>query len=107
MPQPIDHNTEVARAAAVERIQQVADRASLAAQRIAAEHAEREQVDAETRVKDTQETENPELDGDGRRRTPYSKRKGKRKKSDQSEWSAGEEPVIDDDSDRHRLDVSI
>jgi hypothetical protein len=111
MPQPVDLQTEIARITATERIQQVADRASLAAQQRAAIAMEETRVSVETQVQQTDETENEEVDENGRRKNPFMGRRRKRAKGEgavpQSKTKAGELRVIPEGTDEHRLDVTI
>ncbi len=106
MPQPIDFSTELARMSAVERIQQVTDRLSLAAQQRSTTEVQEQRVASETQVQQTQpqsEEVNPEL----RRRNPYAGRR--RRKGAGKE---GTQPVPNDEpplppEESHRLDISI
>lgn len=105
MPQPVDLQTEMARIAAAERIQQIADRMSLAAQQRLAQEAEKTRVADETQVHQTVETENPEVDAEGRRKNPFAGRRKGRGPAD-SEEHGNERRVSSDDEGRH-FDVSI
>jgi len=113
MPQPIDINTELTRSTAVQRMQELADRASLAAQHRHAQDAEREQVDAETRVQQAPESEqHAAISGSGSGSQRGKQRRGSRKHEDaaseQAEpQSAGALAIIPDESDRHNLDVTV
>lgn len=114
MPQPIDMQTEFARTVMADRVQNAMDRASLAAQQRALTEADEERLDAETQVQETKETENRQLDADGRRRNPYvgRRRRGKGEDEDREDSpkvsdAARDRPVIADDQDMHGLDVSI
>ena len=92
----------------MERIQQIADRTSLAAQQNAAELAEQQRLKAEGRVQDPQEVEDPELDADAENANADHEKKKREKKDDEDHsHGAGDEPVIDDGSEPHRLDVTI
>jgi hypothetical protein len=86
MPQPVDLQTEMARVAAAERIQQIADRLSLAAQQRLAESAEEERLREETQVRQSNESEHRNIERDGRRRNPFSGRR--RSKRDEAEGSS-------------------
>ncbi len=77
MPQPIDLQTETARIAAAERVQQVMDRASLAAQQRLAAQVEANRVAVETSVQQTPHAQSEQVDAQGRRRNP-DQRKRKR-----------------------------
>ena len=115
MPQPIDPNTELGRITAAERIQQVADRASLAAQARLTEDANTTRVNSERQVHET-EQKSQEVDEELRRRTPYvGKRRKKKKDAHDPETNAaartfytpGEGAEIVDDPDNHNLDLSV
>ncbi len=111
MPQPVDLQTELARVTAAERIQQTADRASLAAQQRVANDMEESRVSVETQVQQTDETENEQVDANGRRRNPYVGRRKKGKKGDGAEHEtkpkAGDLRVIAEGTEEHKLDVTI
>lgn len=111
MPQPIDPMTELGRVTATERIQQIADRASLAAQSRSAALVAHDQLMAESQVGEMEEKKE-EVDRDLRRRNPYM---GRRKKkgatgvpdAQHTFYNAEEKPEIVDDPDDHALDVTI
>ncbi len=112
MPQPIDPHTELGRMTAAERIQQIADRASLAAQSRVAEGAADQREAAESQVQQAfQKSE--EVERELRRRTPFVGRKKKRKdhpeESDAQHtfYSADEHAEVAEDPDDHDLDVTI
>ncbi len=115
MPQPIDPNTELMRVTAVERIQQIMDRASLAGQAHQRALAEEEQVAMETYVQHLNQ-KGKEVDDERRRRTPYlGKRKHKSQKdgrddlSDEAHvfYTASEGKEIAEDPNDHELDIEI
>jgi hypothetical protein len=114
MPQPIDPQTELGRATAAERIQQIADRASLAAQARASAELANARASAETQVHRTAK-KNDEVDRELRRRTPFVGRrrnpKGKNGEPEDSRtrhfYNAAEKEVVADDLDAHRLDIEI
>ena len=110
MPQPIDLQTEMARVNAVERIQQVAGRVSLAGQQRVEAELLKQGLQAETQVQQTRpkgEQVEPEL----RRRNPFAGRRrrqpGRRqapedpvpKKATPREAEPGGEP--------HQLDITV
>lgn len=114
MPQPIDPHTELARATAAERIQQIADRVSLAAQaRVAAEVANA-RVNAEQQVREA-EQKRAEVERELRRRNPFQGRRRRREPGDGETgderqrifYTAAEKPVIADDDSAHHFDVEI
>ncbi len=108
MPQPIDMQTEFARTMMAERVQNAMDRASLAAQQRALTEADEDRVEAETQVQETQETENPEVDADGRRRNPRVARRKKGKGVDEDqEDSPTVSGTTGDGPETHGLDVSV
>jgi len=115
MPQPIDPSTEVLRITAAERIQQIADRTSLAAQARAADQAVANRAQSEGQVTGTQQ-KSEQVEKELRRRNPYQ---GRRKRKDQDEaeqeqqqaarvfYTADEKKEIVDDNGEHGLDVTI
>lgn len=114
MPQPIDPQTEIGRATAAERIQQIADRTSLAAQaRLSADAAE-SRVAAETQVRQPMQ-KNEEVDRELRRRTPYVGRRKRGKGDGQPQgdertrhfYDASERDVLADDPEMRQFDIEI
>lgn len=115
MPQPIDPQTELGRITAAERIQQIADRASLAAQARVASDAANAQAHAESQVRQAM-AKNEEVDRDLQRKAPFVGRRRKRQGDDGSGarddrsrhfYNAAEKDVLADDPDRHGFDVEI
>ena len=110
MPQPVDLQTELARVTAAERIQQIADRASMAAQHRTASELQREQLDHETVVYETHQPESRAVDPESHRQNPFAGRR-RRRKPDQKPESAGdaqlESDELDVDAEQHHIDVSI
>ncbi|HOE67295.1 MAG TPA: hypothetical protein PLO62_12290 [Candidatus Hydrogenedentes bacterium] len=122
MPQPIDPQTETARLSAVDRVQQIMDRASLAAQQRLAAHVESERVIAETVVQQTPQSQSEQVDAEARRRNPYAKRRKQRAPEDSDPdatphgsdneaahmvYNAEERTERLDAEQAHRLDISI
>lgn len=115
MPQPIDMQTELARTTMAERVQDATGRASLAAHQRAMVDADEARVNAETQVQETEEAEYKQVDGEGRRGTPFvgRRKRGKRRKKDRDEsaqifYTADERrDVADDPDEEHRLDVTV
>lgn len=105
MPQPVDMQTELARVSATERIQQIADRASLAAQQRQAIQSEEEREVVETQVQDTQDTHDTEVQADGRRRNPFVGRRKKKKDGEAPHQTYKNPPAGEDEG--QRLDVTI
>lgn len=114
MPQPIDPQTEIGRATAAERIQQIADRVNIAAQARASAEIANARNSAETQVHQAMQ-KNAEVDRELQRRTPYL---GRRKKKEGTPgepednrarhfYNAAEKEVVADDLDAHRLDIEI
>ncbi|NUM55340.1 MAG: hypothetical protein HUU46_16965 [Candidatus Hydrogenedentes bacterium] len=112
MPQPIDANTELARTTAAQRVQEIADRASLASQQRQAQQAHQEQVNAETVVHTPPESaQEPAVTDrregqEGRRRRRREGRKTDSGAGDavHTDHGAGDIEVIPD-SEQHRLDL--
>jgi hypothetical protein len=104
MPQPIDMQTELARVTALDRVQQVIDRVSLAAlQRVAIEEQE-QRVAAETQVQQTH-AKSEEIEPEMRRKNPYRYRR--KQKTD-----AGTEGIVTKDTpphtgEEHQLDITV
>lgn len=82
MPQPIDFQTEMAKATLADRIQSIMTRTSLAAQQRQAAELNQVRMQAESQVQDMEQPENPEVDGEGRRKNPFSGRRQKRDNPD-------------------------
>ena len=101
MPQPIDLQTEAARVTLADRIQQISDRMSLLARQRATIDAESDRVNSESQVIETHETEDTEVDAEGRRKNPFVARRTK-KKQGASETKAGSKPA----KPKHYLDIS-
>ena len=103
MPQPIDVQSEVGRATMVEKMQQVSDRLSLAAQQRVAAEEEEAHLKQETQVNEKDDVEGEAVDGDGRRRTPF----GKRGSNADGEDEEGAESRPRVDGEEHQFDISI
>ena len=112
MPQPIDLQTEIARVSAAERIQQVAGRASLAAQQRVASDIEQTRVGVETQIQRTEESRNEQVEEDGRRRNPFLGRRRRKEKGKDAAVpvkpaSAGDLRVVPEGTEGHKLDVTV
>ncbi len=112
MPQPIDPNTEIMRITAAERIQQIADRASLAAQARQSAETANKQVDIETQVRQMNQ-KSAEVDEELARKNPYLLRRRKKRGDKDKEkhlhtfYTADEQTEVADDPDEHSLDITI
>ncbi|MBP8128548.1 MAG: hypothetical protein KA184_03135 [Candidatus Hydrogenedentes bacterium] len=107
MPQPIDPFTEIARVHAAERIQQVADRASLAAQQRAHAAQQQQHANAETTVQQT-EQKSEQVDRELRRANPYvGRRRRKREQREGENAPKNEHKQPPADMDEHQLDVTV
>ena len=110
MPQPVDLQTEMARIAAAERIQQITDRMSLAAQQRVSESAQEERVRDENQVRHSNESEHKGIERDGRRRNPFSGRRQRRSKELDPEGSlsdgASEQKRMPEEGGQH-LDLKV
>lgn len=114
MPQPIDPQTELGRTTVAERIQQIADRASLAAQARTTAESAGAQRKAETLVQETA-TKSDEVDRETRRRNPFVGRRKKQQSSSEDSpnqkarhfYNASEKEVLADDPQHHDFDVEI
>lgn len=111
MPQPIDVNTELARITTAQRVQEVADRASLAAQQRQAQQAQQERLSAETVVNEPPQSEHDVPVGDRREGRGHQQRKPRSEshgggQDSSSSHGAGDIAVIPD-PEEHRLDVNV
>lgn len=112
MPQPIDPTTEINRAAAVERLQQLTARTDLHAQTRQAHMLAQQELAAETNV-DRPEAKSDEVERDLRRRNPYVGRRKRRNPDDSPSeesrtfYTPDERPAIAEDDDHHGLDVTV
>ncbi|MBI2424905.1 MAG: hypothetical protein HYV27_18910 [Candidatus Hydrogenedentes bacterium] len=84
MPQPIDPFTELARMSAAERIQQIADRASLAAQARLSSEVTQSAVTKETQVQQSR-AKSEEVDEALKRKAPFVGRRRKREQDGEGE----------------------
>ncbi|MCP4641393.1 MAG: hypothetical protein GY851_13210 [bacterium] len=107
MPQPVDMQTEIARTTAVERIQEIAGRLSLAAQQRAVAEAEDERILQEQQVKETRETQSDEVDEEGHRRNPFMGRRRHRDQGNADADKAQGNTAHSGDGEAHQLDVSV
>lgn len=103
MPQPIDMQTELARATMADRIQQVTERAAMAAALRARQQGEENQALEETQVDDTPESQSEHIDPETKRRNPY---RGRRRKGHQRQDAAGGTQG-DAGLENHNFDVSV
>lgn len=104
MPQPVDIQTELARVSAAERIQQISDRVSLAAQQRVAAATQEDRLARETQVQETPHSQSEQVDAEARRRNPFVGRKRRRKKAEESAASHGPGRT---NGEQHRLDVTV
>jgi len=113
MPQPIDMLSEISRTTMAARVQEASTRANMAALHNAQEQVEAEHRAKETKVGETTESENPEVDAKGRRKNPFVKRKNKKRSPADSDdpshvfYTAGEAKQVVDDPDEHDLDIRV
>lgn len=101
MPQPIDMTSEIARVTTADRLQQIADRLSLAAQMRAATETQEERVAVETQVQQTQ-AQSEQVEAELRRRNPYARRRVKRAYQTDEE----EKPITGYDAHEHLENLS-
>lgn len=112
MPQPVDLNTELARSTAAQRVQEIADRASLAAQHRQSQQAQQEQVQAETQVQEPPQSEHGPTVTE-RRQKDQQRERGKAARGhgdatgDTADHGAGELQVVPDENEQHRLDITV
>ncbi len=105
MPQPIDPLMEVNRISTSERIQQIADRASLQAQGRMAEATADDQVRKESTVKES-ENKSDEVDEELKRKNPFMGRKKKRSSTTHDSGKHQQSNKRDGEGSHH-FDVSI
>lgn len=110
MPQPVDLQTELGRVSAAERIQQIADRASLASLQRTAEEVAQNRVSQESQVQQTDQPQSEQVDAEAKRRNPFVGRR-KRRGDDDSDDEGGAEAESHrgptEDGEGGRLDVSV
>jgi hypothetical protein len=115
MPQPVDLQVELARVTAADRVQQVADRLSLAAQQRMAAEAEQDGVNHETQVQETAQSQSEGVDVESHRQNPFVGRRRKRATNENPEPAtkddtlvAADMPVVPEaQSEGSRLDISV
>lgn len=105
MPQPVDMQTEIARATMAERIQDAAGRSNLAALQRAQLESEEIRAGKESQVNETQETQSNKVDADGEQKNTRSNRR-KRKNRDSVGKNARPQARHSSEED-HQLDVRI
>jgi uncharacterized membrane protein YkoI len=106
MPQPIDLQTELGRATAAERIQAVADRASLAAQQRTAEETAKERLRHEAQVQQTDQAEEAQVDPDGSHGDSRRDQNAKRRATDAGEGPKEERGPLED-GQGGQIDLSV
>lgn len=107
MPQPIDIHTELARVDTTTRVQQVADRAALAAQQRNTLEAEERRAVAETNVHEKEEIDSDHLDPEYRRRSQYGARRKRRKPDKDTEPSDEDRMALRNPDEGGNLDISV
>ena len=85
MPQPIDFHSEVAKVDVAARVQEIVDRASLAAHQRGGETEERVRVESETQVQQADRGEGREVDAEAHRRNPFSGRRRRKPEKPEEE----------------------
>lgn len=95
MPQPIDPNTEFMRIHAIQRMQEVQERAALTAQARQITQQAEEQIRRETTV-NRPEPQEPAVDRETRRRTPFRNEMEQRERKKEQQQA----------EDEHRPDAS-
>lgn len=110
MPTPIDPNTEILRVNLAERIQQIADRASLLGQVRQSINEEEKRVSEETQVKQT-EQKSEQVDTELKRRQPFMGRRRKRVESEGTVQRGEEFLKVEDEEpqsdEEGHLDIKI
>ena len=103
MPQPIDTQTGLAQITQAQRVQQIVDRVSLAAQQRTAIETQEQQVATETEVQQTH-AKADDVDSDLRRHNPYMGRRRRGRDKEETEQSRTKSAPNGED---HVLDVTI
>ncbi len=109
MPQPLDFSTESGRVTAAERIQQIADRASLANLHNTRTAEELKRLQQETQVQKTHPGEQEALDADGRNQAEQRDAKKRAKPVRETRArrpDAADLPVIPE-GDAPRFDIKL
>lgn len=116
MPQPIDPFSELGRVITAERIQQIADRTSLVAQRHIRHNVQEELLAAEQQVRETEE-KSQHVEQDLRRRNPFAGRRHRRgqdaaqddetRRKQHTVYTPDESTSVMDEPDDHEFDVTI
>ena len=104
MPQPIDLQTGLTQITQAERVQQIAERVSLAAQQRTAVETQEQRVASETEVQQTH-AKTDDVDQEMRRHNPYMGRRHHHGQTEDNEAEAKPRPVAD--GEEHHLDVVI
>ena len=104
MPQPIDLQTQLGQLTTAERVQQIADRLSLAAQQRTLTETQEQRIEVETQVQQTHDKADELDEEELRRRVPY---RGRRHRHDaepeEPESKSSASQVIEE----HHIDVQI
>ena len=103
MPQPIDLQTQLMQVTTAERVHQVTDRLSLAAQQRTTVETQEQRVLAETQVQQAH-AKTDELDQETRRKIPYRARRPRKTASPEPAEHKEPLPVA---VEEHRIDISI
>ena len=107
MPQPIDFQSELGRVTAAERVQQINDRLSLAAQHKATEEMQQQRLETETQVQQPH-AQNEQVEQDTRRRNPFMGRRHHQQADDEQSVDAEQKPHITASPEEgQQLDVTI
>ena len=111
MPQPIDPITQLGQLTAAERIQQIAERASLAAQMRVSDSAANQLVAAETQVHGMFQ-KGAEVNEELRRKNPFMGRKKHKQEEEETNlqhtfYTSEEKKDIAEDPGAHGLDVMV
>ncbi len=111
MPQPVDLQTELGRVSAAERIQQIADRASLATLQRAAEEVAQNRVSQESQVQQATQSESEQVEGEAKRRNPFIHRRRHHGDADGDDDTENHEPDgirgPTENGEGTQLDVSV
>lgn len=107
MPQPIDMQTEMARATMADRVQQAVDRAAMAAAMRARVEGDGEQVLAETHVGQAPESQSQHIDPELKRRNPYVRRRTRKAAANQDDPAGASSTARAGVPADHHFDVSV
>jgi hypothetical protein len=97
----------MARVTTADRVQQITDRTSMAAQQRLTTETQQVRVAQETQVQQTPEAQSEQIDSKAQRRNPYVGRRRRKAPRHETPKEQVESPASGDEVEPHQLDVSI